>query len=69
MMKLLDANEAAQYLNITVRTVEYFRVFGNLPYHVIDGKLIRFDADELKNWFLGRDHDSNNNKRKEAPME
>lgn len=69
MKRLLNANEAAQYLSISVRTVEYLRLSASLPYHVFEGWQILFDPDELKNWALERDHDSYHYKRKEAPME
>lgn len=54
MTNLLDKKQAAQYLGVSLRTIDYFRTRENLPFHVIGGKLIRFAADELECWALGR---------------
>lgn len=54
MTHLLNKKQAAEYLNVSQRTVDYFRERGNLPSHVIGGKLIRFDERELEQWALGR---------------
>lgn len=55
MAKLLNKKEAAEYLNISPRTLDYFRQRGNLPFHVIGGKLVRFVEAELERWALGRE--------------
>ena len=57
MKPLLNKRQAAEYLNISERTLDYFRQRGNLPFHVIGGergKLVRFDERELEFWATGR---------------
>lgn len=57
MKPLLNKRQAAEYLNISERTLDYFRQRGNLPYHVLCGecgKLVRFDERELEFWATGR---------------
>jgi excisionase family DNA binding protein len=44
--KNLTAEEAAQYLNVSLRTIHYWLRDGKIPGHRI-GKFLRFDADEL----------------------
>lgn len=65
MTKLLDKRQAAEFLNVSVRAIDYFRQSAGLPAHIIGGKLVRFDARELERWALGRntddDTDSNDN--------
>ena len=61
MTKLLDKRQAAEFLNCSVRAVDYFRQSAGLPAHIIGGKLVRFDARELERWALGRSSDSNDN--------
>ena len=64
-MKLLNKKEAAEYLNISERTVDYFRTRGNLPFHIIGGKLVRFDLRELERWALGKETDKDEGQTKE----
>ena len=64
-MKLLNKKEAAAYLNISERTVDYFRTRGNLPFHIIGGKLVRFDLRELERWALGKETDKDEGQTKE----
>lgn len=67
-MKLLTKKEAAAYLNISERTVDYFRTRGNLPFHIIGGehgKLVRFDLRELERWALGKETDKDEGQTKE----
>lgn len=54
MTRLLNKKEAAEYLNVKVRTIDYFRERRNLPFHIIGGKLVRFDERELEQWALGQ---------------
>ena len=64
MKQLLTKKQAAEYLNISPRTLDYFRERGNLPCHIIGGergKLVRFDARELEKWALGRNTDDDSN--------
>ena len=67
MKQLLDKRQAAEYLNVSQRTLDYFRQRENLPFHVIGGKLIRFDERELEQWALGRNAGagSDNDSKKE----
>jgi excisionase family DNA binding protein len=44
--KKLNAEQAAEYLNVSVRTIHYWLRDGKIPGHRI-GKFLRFDADEL----------------------
>ena len=55
MTNLLNKKEAAQYLGVSQRTLDYFRQRENLPSHVIGGKLVRFVERELEQWALGRE--------------
>ena len=66
MNRLLNKREASQYLGISQRTLDYFRQRENLPFHVIGGKLIRFDERELERWALGRDTSSGDNEQMEG---
>ncbi len=66
MTRLLNKKEAAEYLNVSQRTLDYFRERGNLPFHIIGGKLVRFRADELEQWATGR---TTNNTDKEKETE
>ena len=69
MKNLLNKNQAAEYLNISQRTLDYFRQRGNLPFHVIGGergKLVRFDERELQAWATGRSVDVDDNNDKET---
>ena len=65
MEKLLDKKQAADYLGISIRSIDYFRTKGDLPFHVLNGKLVRFVPRELEAWVLGNkvssgnDNDSN----------
>lgn len=63
MKNLLNKREAAERLQISVRTLDSLRQRGNLPAHTI-GNQVRFDETELERWALGRDrsNDSDNNK-------
>ena len=63
MTNLLNKKEAAQYLGVSQRTLDYFRQRENLPSHVIGGKLIRFDEAELERWALGRDRSNDSNEK------
>lgn len=63
MTNLLDKKQAAQYLGVSLRTLDYFRQRENLPFHVIGGKLIRFDETELERWALGRDRSNDSNEK------
>ncbi|MBQ6615915.1 MAG: helix-turn-helix domain-containing protein [Thermoguttaceae bacterium] len=65
MKQLLDKKQAAAYLNISQRTLDYFRERGNLPFHIIGGKLVRFDERELERWAIGRDTSSGDNEQME----
>ncbi len=71
MTHLLNKKQAAEYLNVSQRTLDYFRERGGLPSHTIGGKLVRFDERELEQWALGRkpgagsDTDADSNKDKE----
>ena len=68
MTRLLNKREAAEYLNISPRTLDYFRERGGLPSHVVGGKLVRFFESELRDWVLGNKAGSgndNDNERKE----
>lgn len=60
MEKLLDKREAADYLGISIRSVDYFRTKGDLPFHVLNGKLVRFVPRELEAWVLGNKAGSGN---------
>ena len=53
MKQLLDKKQAAQYLNVSQRTLDYFRERAGLPFHIIGGKLVRFVEEELEQWALG----------------
>lgn len=66
MTNLLDKAQAAEFLGVSVRTVDYFRTRGNLPFHIIGGKLVRFSPRELEAWALGREDSSNNDKDKQG---
>ena len=69
MKQLLDKKQAAEFLGVSVRTVDYFRTRGNLPFHVIGGergKLVRFDARELEQWATGRSTDNDSNDKEET---
>lgn len=65
MKNLLDKAQAAQYLGVSARTIDYFRTRGNLPFHIIGGKLVRFDARELEAWALGREVSTDNEQMEE----
>ena len=60
MEKLLDKREAADYLGISIRSIDYFRLKGGLPFHVLNGKLVRFVPRELEAWVLGNKAGSGN---------
>ena len=63
MERMLDKKEAAAFLNVSQRTVDYFRVKGNLPFHIVggaSGKLVRFFESELRDWVTGRNTDKDN---------
>lgn len=64
MTKLLNKKEAAQYLGVSQRTLDYFRQRENLPSHVIGGKLVRFVERELEQWALGRSTDKDKENEK-----
>ena len=66
MINLLDKAQAAEFLGVSVRTVDYFRTRGNLPFHIIGGKLVRFDVRELERWALGREVSTDNDKDKQG---
>ena len=64
MERMLDKKEAAAFLNVSQRTVDYFRVKGNLPFHIVggaSGKLVRFFESELRDWVTGRSSGNDNN--------
>ncbi len=61
MTNLLNKRQAAHFLGVSVRAVDYFRRSAGLPAHIIGGKLVRFDARELERWALGRNTDDDNN--------
>ena len=44
--KNLTPEQAAEYLNVSVRTIHYWLRDGKIPGHRI-GRFLRFDADEL----------------------
>lgn len=69
MTNLLNKRQAAEYLNVSERTVDYFRERGNLPFHVIGGergKLVRFIEEELHAWVTGRSRDNDSNDKEEG---
>jgi excisionase family DNA binding protein len=49
MGRILDKNEAAEIFKISPVTLDRLRKKG-LPFHKV-GSQIRFDEDELKEWF------------------
>lgn len=55
MKKLLNKREAAQYLGVSPRSIDYYREHAGLPSHVIGGKLVRFVEEELEQWALGKE--------------
>lgn len=69
MEKLLDKKQAADYLGISVRSVDYFRLTGGLPFHVLNGKLVRFVPRELEAWVLGNKAGSGNDNDKQTEEE
>jgi phage terminase Nu1 subunit (DNA packaging protein) len=63
MEQMMDKKQAAAFLNVSQRTVDYFRSRGGLPFHVVggeNGKLVRFFESELRDWILGRNTDKDN---------
>ncbi len=68
MTNLLNKRQAAEYLNISERTLDYFRQRGGLPSHIIGGKLVRFIEEELRDWVTGRSSgkDNDNNGEEES---
>lgn len=44
---LLDKREAAQYLGLSVRTVDYYIQKRLLPFYKIGGKTVRFKLSDL----------------------
>ncbi len=64
MTNLLNKKQAAQYLGVSQRTLDYFRQREKLPFHVIGGKLIRFVECELEQWALGRSTDKDKENEK-----
>ncbi|MBQ6615699.1 MAG: helix-turn-helix domain-containing protein [Thermoguttaceae bacterium] len=69
MTRLLNKREAAEYLNISPRTLDYFRERGGLSSHVVDGKLVRFFESELRDWVLGNKAGSGNDNNKQMEEE
>ena len=68
MERMLDKKEAAEFLNVSQRTVDYFRSRGNLPFHIVggaSGKLVRFFESELRDWVTGRSSGNDNEQAKE----
>ena len=65
MTRLLNKKQAAEYLNVSQRTIDYFRQRGNLPFHVIGGKLVRFCVDELEQWATGRTSNTDSNREED----
>jgi excisionase family DNA binding protein len=45
--KLLDKTEAAKYLGLSVRTVDYYIQKRLLPFYKIGGKTVRFRLSDL----------------------
>lgn len=69
MERMLDKKEAAEFLNVSQRTVDYFRVKGNLPFHIVggaSGKLVRFFESELRDWVTGRNTDNKDSNKEET---
>ena len=63
MEQMMDKKQAAAFLNVSQRTVDYFRSRGNLPFHIVggaSGKLVRFFESELRDWVTGRNTDKDN---------
>lgn len=68
MEQMMDKKQAAAFLNVSQRTVDYFRVKGGLPFHIVggaSGKLVRFFESELRDWVTGRNTDKDNEQAKE----
>ena len=55
MKELLNKQQAAQLLGVSVRSIDNFRQSGNLPFHRLPGsRVVRFDRAELEEWATGR---------------
>ncbi|RYZ91399.1 MAG: DNA-binding protein [Proteobacteria bacterium] len=56
---LLDSEEAATFLGISLSTLYKHTSKGNLPFYKPSGKLIMFKRDDLRHWLQARRVPSN----------
>lgn len=66
MTELLNKQQAAAILGVSVRSIDNYRQSGNLPSHTLPGsRVVRFDRAELERWAIGREAGSDNVKQTE----
>ena len=54
-MEILKRKEAAAFLKIPVRTIDYLVGLGLIPYSRIGKRNVRFDKERLIEWFIERE--------------
>lgn len=63
----IDKKEAAEFLQLSERSIDYFRKDGNLPSHVTPGGgRVLFLKSELFQWLTGRKPETAETEGKEA---
>jgi predicted DNA-binding transcriptional regulator AlpA len=54
MQTLLDQREAARLLNLSIRTMERFRLQGGGPLYVKCGRSVRYRTSDIEAWIAAR---------------
>jgi excisionase family DNA binding protein len=55
MAEIITRKEAAEFLRLSVHTLDYLVRTSQIPYHRIGKRLIRFDRERLRSWFDERE--------------
>jgi len=53
-MELLTSREAAEFMKISIHTLEKWRAIGTGPAYVRAGRQARYDKETLEQWLLSR---------------
>lgn len=54
-MNVLTRNQAADLLQIPVRTLDYWVATCQIPFSRLGKRMVRFDRDRLEEWFRSRE--------------
>ncbi len=64
-MQILTRQEVAQFYKLPLSTVNYFVATNQIPFSRLGKRSVRFDRDELEQWFQARKYQRPNYERRD----